>query len=126
MASESRAKRVADRIHEELADIIIREISDPRLTGITVTSVDVDRELAYATIYVATFLAETSQEEVLQGLESAKGFIRRRLAQQIQVRSFPQLRFRWDNSQVQAERIDELLKQIKKDRKGDGKGASET
>ena len=126
MASEARAKRVADRIHEELAEIIIREISDPRLSGISVTSVDVDRELAYATIYVASFLTETNQEEVLQGLESAKGFIRRRLAQQIQVRSFPQLRFRWDNTQVQVERIDELLKQIKEERKGDGKGTSET
>lgn len=126
MASEARARRVADRIHEELAEIIIREISDPRLVGISITSVDVDRELAYATIYVASLLTETSEEEVLQGLESAKGFIRRRLAQQIQLRSFPQLRFRWDSTQVQAERIDELLKQIEKQRKGDGKGLSET
>ncbi len=63
---------------------------------------------------------------MLQGLESAKGFIRRLLARQIQVKSFPQLRFRWDSTQVKAERIDELLKQIQKERKGDGKGTSET
>lgn len=112
MASEARARRVADRIHEELAEIVLREISDPRLTGITVTSVEVDRELAYATIYVTSFITDTDQSDVLEGLESAKGFIRRLLARQIQLRSFPQLRFRWDDSQIQAERIDQLLNQI--------------
>ena len=126
MASEERAKRVADRIQEVLAEIILREISDPRLAGISVTSVDVDREFAYATIYVASFLTDAGQEEVLQGLESAKGFIRRLLAQHIQLRSFPQLRFRWDSSQIQAERIEDLLKQIQDERKGDGKESSET
>lgn len=126
MASEARSKRVADRIHEELAEIILREISDPRLVGITVTSVDVDRELAYATIYVASYLTDNDPEDVLQGLESAKGFIRRLLAQRIQVRTFPELKFKWDSSQVQAERIDELLKEIKKERKGNGTDTSET
>jgi ribosome-binding factor A len=96
------------------------------LAGISVTSVDVDRELAYATIYVASFLTDAGQEEVLQGLESAKGFIRRLLAQHIQLRSFPQLRFRWDSSHIQAERIEDLLKQIQEERKGDGKESSET
>jgi ribosome-binding factor A len=125
MASEARAKRVADRIHEELAEIILREISDPRLSGLTVTSVEVDRELAYATIYVTSFLSDANQEDVLQGLESAKGFIRRLLSRQIQVKTFPQLRFRWDNSQVQAERIDELLKQIHEEHQGDGTETSD-
>jgi ribosome-binding factor A len=125
MASDARAKRVADRIHEELAEMVLRELSDPRLAGITVTSVEVDRELAYATIYVSSFLSDSDQEEVLDGLESAKGFIRRRLARQIQLRSFPQLRFRWDDSQIQAERIDDLLNQIQKDRKEGGKDTGE-
>ena len=125
MASEARAKRVADRIHEVLAELVLREISDPRLTGITVTSVEVDRELAYATIYVTSFLDEIDQEEVLSGLESAKGYIRRLLARQIQLRSFPQLRFRWDDSQVQAERIDKLLNQLSEERKEGGKDTRE-
>ncbi|MGD8604697.1 MAG: 30S ribosome-binding factor RbfA [Anaerolineales bacterium] len=125
MASEARAKRVADRIHEELAEIVLREISDPRLTGLTVTSVEVDRELAYATIYVTSFLADSVQDEVLAGLESAKSFIRRLLARQIQVKSFPQLRFRWDDSQIKAERIDELLNKIHEEHKEGGKDTRE-
>ena len=125
MASEARAKRVADRIHEELAEIVLREISDPRLAGITVTSVEVDRELAYATIYVTSFLSGSDQVDVLDGLESAKGFLRRLLARRIQVRSFPHLRFRWDDSQIQAERIDELLNQIHKEQDEGGKDKRE-
>jgi ribosome-binding factor A len=125
MASEARAKRVADRIHEELAEIVQREVSDPRLVGITVTSVEVDRELAYATIYVTSFLSDNPQEEVLAGLESAQGFLRRHLARRIQVRSFPQLRFRWDDSQIQAERIDELLNQIHTEDEESGKDERE-
>jgi ribosome-binding factor A len=125
MASEARAKRVADRIHEELAEIVQREVSDPRLVGIAVTSVEVDRELAYATIYVTSFLSDNPQEEVLAGLESAQGFLRRHLARRIQVRSFPQLRFRWDDSQIQAERIDELLNQIHTEDEESGKDERE-
>lgn len=113
MPSMARARRVGDRIQEELADILMREVSDPRLGSITITGVDVDRELAFATIYVHAVEGDERAEEVLAGLESARGFLRSQLATRIQLRTFPQLRFRWDLTQSRAARIEDLLDQIR-------------
>lgn len=113
MGSEARAKRVGDRIQEELADILIRDVADPRLQLITITEVDVDRELAYAVVYVSASGPESRTEEVLDGLESAQGFLRSQLAARIPLKSFPQLRFRWDYSHERGMRIEELLDSIK-------------
>lgn len=127
MPSQARARRVGERIQEELADILMRQASDPRLKSITITGVDVDRELAFATVYISATDSEDRAEEVLQGFESAQGFLRSQLAARIQLRSFPQLRFRWDLTQTRAARIEELLAQIKdeKDDVDDG-GPRET
>lgn len=109
MVSQERARRVGNRIREELADILQREVSDPRLVMITVTGVDVDRELAFATVYVTCVDADRRIEEILEALEGAKGFLRRELAARIQLRTFPKLRFRWDDSPDRGARIDSLL-----------------
>ncbi|MFN2146952.1 MAG: 30S ribosome-binding factor RbfA [Anaerolineales bacterium] len=116
MPSQARARRVGERIQEELADILVREVSDPRLEAITITGVDVDRELAFATIYVSAAGDDERAKDVLQGLESARGFLRSQLAARIQLRSFPQLRFRWDLTQTRASRIEELLAQIRNEK----------
>ncbi|MFQ5921960.1 MAG: 30S ribosome-binding factor RbfA [Anaerolineales bacterium] len=113
MPSETRARRVADRINRELAILLQRKVADPRLAGLTVTGVDVDRELAYATIYVA---AQEEEQEVLTALESARGFLRKELASNIPMRAFPQLRFRWDYSPDRGARVDELLDRLQKER----------
>jgi ribosome-binding factor A len=109
MTSQARAKRVGDRIREELADLIHREVADPRLRLVTVTDVDVDRELAFATIYVVATGSDERSDEVLTALEGAKGFLRSELAHRIDLRNFPQLRFRWDYTEARGARIDELL-----------------
>jgi ribosome-binding factor A len=115
MPSEERARRVANRILEEIADLLIRQISDPRLRLVTITDVKVDRELAYATIYFAILDDQDRIEEVKVALERARGFLRSQLASRIRLRSFPQLRFRYDQTHVQVARIEELLAQIKKE-----------
>ena len=89
--------------------MLIQEISDPRLAGISVTSVDLDRELAYATLYVSAIEGSTRSDEVLAGLEHAQGFIRRELARRINLRSFPRLRFEWDETFERADHIDRLI-----------------
>lgn len=114
MPTEARARRVGDRIQEELAEILQREVSDPRLAMVTVTGVDVDRELGYATIFVTTVDAER-REEVLEGFASARGFLRSALAARIPLRSFPQLRFRYDASADEGARIEDLLERIKRE-----------
>jgi len=116
MASKARARKVGDRIREELADILMRDVADPRLSMITITEVDVDRELAYAHVYVTASGDDERMDEVLAGLEGAQGFLRSQLAARIQLRSFPQLRFRWDASQERGMRIEELLDKLREER----------
>jgi len=113
MPSEARARRVGDRIREELAEILRREVHDPALEMVTVTGVDVDRELAYATIYVTTIDPER-RGEVLQGFERARGFLRSALAARVPLRTFPRLRFRYDTSVDQGARIESLLHELRR------------
>lgn len=116
MTSEERARRVANRILEEIAGLLIRGVSDPRLQMVNVTGVEVDRELAFATIYVSILDSQDQIEDVLNALEGARGFLRSQLASRIRLRSFPQLRFRHDATHERVARIEELLAQIEKER----------
>lgn len=119
--SKARAKKIGQRIQEDLAHLLLHEVDDPRLTMVTVTDAEVDRELAFATIYVTSMEGSEEKKEVLEALEGARGFLRSRLAASIELRIFPKLRFEWDNTAEQAARIEELLDQIQDD---DDEGAA--
>ena len=113
MPSGIRLQRIADRVRQELSEMLIQEISDPRLKLIYVTDVKVDKELAYADIYVSAVEGVTRSEEILAGLESASGFIRRTLAGRVDLRVFPRLRFHWDPTPEHADHIERLLAQMR-------------
>lgn len=93
--------------------MLIREISDPRLQQIFVTDVRVDRELAYADVYVSAIEGSERSKEVLAGLKSARGFLRQALAKRVDLRTFPRLRFHWDPTPENADHIEQLLAQLK-------------
>ena len=93
---------------------MIREINDPRLKLIYVTDVKVDRELAYADIYVSAVEGVSRSADVLAGLESASGFIRRNLASRVELRAFPRLRFHWDMTPENADHIERVLAELRK------------
>lgn len=114
MTSEERARKVAKRIYEEISIIFQREVSDPRLSGLTITDVVVDRELAFATVFVST-LEQGGGEAVMAALQGARGFLRSKLADRISMRTFPQLRFRYDPSAAHGARIDQLLAELSED-----------
>ena len=114
MPSGTRLQRIADRIRQELSDMLIREISDPRLKQIYVTDVKVDKELAYADIYVSAVEGVTRSADVLAGLESASGFIRKNLASRVELRTFPRLRFHWDMTPENADHIEKVLAELRK------------
>ncbi|HSJ85570.1 MAG TPA: 30S ribosome-binding factor RbfA [Anaerolineales bacterium] len=114
MPSGTRLQRIADRIRQELSEMLIREISDPRLKQIYVTDVKVDRELAYADVYVSAVEGVSRSTDVLAGLESASGFIRRNLASRVELRAFPRLRFHWDMTPENADRIEQVLAELRK------------
>jgi ribosome-binding factor A len=109
MPSGIRIKRIEDRIQQELSELLIHEVSDPRLKQIFVTGIKVDRELAYAEVYVSAVEGASRAEEVLEGLRSASGFLRRALSAQVELRSFPKMRFHWDPTPENADHIEKLL-----------------
>ena len=114
MPSGVRLQRIADRISQELSEMLIRELNDPRLKLIYVTDVKIDKELAYADIYVSAVEGVSRSKDVLAGLESASGFIRRTLASRVDLRAFPRLRFHWDMTPENADRVEKALAQLRK------------
>jgi ribosome-binding factor A len=114
MPSGIRLQRIADRIRQELSELLIREINDPRLKQIYVTDVKIDKELAYADIFVSAVEGVERSPDVLAGLESASGFLRRTLSARVELRAFPRLRFHWDMTPENADRIEKILAELRK------------
>jgi ribosome-binding factor A len=112
VVSKVRAQRIGDRIREELSVILITHSSDPRLAGVYVTAVELDRELEFATVYVSAVEGAARSKEILEGLQHAQGFLRTELARRIVLRMFPRLRFRWDTTYERADKIEQLFTQI--------------
>ena len=110
--SKVRQERTAEQSQQLLSEIFLREISDPRLAGVTMTEVEIDRELQYATVYVNALGEEPRQEEVMAGLQSASGFLRRTLAGSLGLRNAPVLRFQWDPRLRYVEEVDKLLEEL--------------
>jgi len=123
--SERRVRRIQERIKEELAEILLYEVEDPRLQGVTVTDVEVDRELAYADIYVSA-LDSGRKQDILRGFEHAKGFLRSLLAERIPLRTFPRLRFHWDDTPERAARLEALFEQLRAEREARERASSES
>ena len=92
--------------------LVMGQISDPRLIGVYITDVKVDRELSFANIFVSAISGEETSDTILEGLEHASGFLRSTLAKRIELRSFPKLRFFWDATPERAERIERLIDSI--------------
>lgn len=116
MPTEMRMKRIMDRIRQDLSEMIVRnEIHDPRLNGISITDVKVDRELSYADVFVSAIEGHIREKEVMEGLEKASGFIRHELSSRIELRVFPRLRFHWDITPERGDHIEKVLAEIRKE-----------
>ena len=116
MPSKLRLQRIGDRSRQELSEMIVMgEIRDPRIAGITITDVTIDRELAYADVYLSALEGSERAVEALQGFTSASGYIRRALSDRIELRVFPRLRFHWDPTPERADRIERLLADLRED-----------
>lgn len=108
--SARRTERLNELFRRELSRLLLTEIKDPRVLGVTVTDVRVTSDLSYADVYVTVEGGEEGNE-ALDGLERASGFIRRSLGQGLHIRKIPEFRFRIDETLDQAGRIEELLRQ---------------
>jgi len=125
MAREfSRSDRVGDQIQRELAQMIQREVKDPRLGMVTISEVKVSRDYGYADIYVTLLSAEELTEddpavqESLEILQGAAGFLRSRLGKAMSLRVIPRLRFHFDRLAGESRRMESLIRRAVNDDKG--------
>jgi ribosome-binding factor A len=116
MPSNIRLKRIQEQIQKVLTEILESKVNDPRVDGVYITDVTVDRELDYANIYISSLAGEAQSDEILEGLRNANGFIRYNLSQEVKLRVMPQLRFFWDETPERADRIEALLDEIREER----------
>ncbi|RTE64668.1 30S ribosome-binding factor RbfA [Amphritea opalescens] len=128
MAREfSRTERISDQVQKDLAQLIQREIKDPRLGMVTISYVKIAKDLGYADIYITVMAMggkdeATAVTESLKVLNSASGFLRGQLSSKIKLRVMPQLRFHFDESVDRGRRLNDLI--IKATRE-DGKHAQD-
>jgi len=115
MEGFSRTDRVGDEIKRAVGILIEKEVKDPRVGFVTVTSVKVAGDLSVATVYV-TVGENEDPEEALRGLQAASCFIRKRLGETVRLRTTPELRFVYDSSVERGFRMDALLKRIADER----------
>lgn len=108
-----RAEKVGDLIREEVSQILIRELKDPRIGFVTVTKVAVSDDLRVAKIYYSVFGGEREKGESYKGLESAKGYIKRELGKRIKLKYMPEITFIFDDSLEYGSHIEELLRGLK-------------
>lgn len=107
----TRAERVSDAVQQELAVLIREGVRDPRVGMVSVTDVDVSRDLAYAKIHV-TFLGERTQDEIdeaMSALNGASGYLRKLLASSIKLRITPKLTFLFDESGRRGQHLSALI-----------------
>jgi len=101
--------RMSEQIRLILSDLMLREVSDPRLQHVTVTEVKLDAELMFADVYVNALGDESRRDEVMEGLDRANGFLRRSVGKRVRIRNTPELHFHWDVTLERGERMNQLL-----------------
>lgn len=107
--SVHRSLRVAEAVREVVATAILTEVSDPRVRNVTVLSAEVTPDLRYAKVFFTVTGDDREEKRVMHGLQSARGFLQKKIAARLQTRITPELRFEIDNS---ARRTMEILKSI--------------
>jgi ribosome-binding factor A len=116
----AREIRVSELLRTELAKMLQHELSDPRLLGVVIASVEVTKDLRQAKVLIRLLAASAdaeAQERALKGLASATGFLRKEVAARLQLRHSPDLLFRYDAGLEARLRIDSLLNEIATEKK---------
>ncbi|MGH9811613.1 MAG: 30S ribosome-binding factor RbfA [Candidatus Acidiferrales bacterium] len=104
-----RPQRLGQRILEEVSELLLGELKDPRIASATVTAVRVTPDLRQAFVGISVIGSAKEKKQTLEGLRAATSFIRHQLAERLDARRVPDLTFQLDDSDERAARIDELL-----------------
>lgn len=117
MLPYKRSQRVSDLLREEIADIIMHKLKDPRIGFITVTGVDLTDDLKIAFVYISV-LKEEEKAISLEILNAAKNFIRSELSKRVRLKFIPSIDFRIDTSIEYGDKIEKLLGDIRRKNEG--------
>ena len=109
-AGFQRSDRVAEQVRRDLADLIRRDLKDPRVGMISLTAVELTPDYAHAKVFYATLNSE-HLEEIEHGLKRASGFLRRELGRRIHIHTLPELHFVYDNSLERGASLSLLINQ---------------
>jgi ribosome-binding factor A len=113
----SRSRRVAEQIQRELAVLIQQELKDPRLGMLTISAVEVSKDMSTAKVFITVFNEEQDRKNTLEALEHATGFLQHELGRLMSLRIIPKLRFVYDESVVRGAELSALIdKAVKEDR----------
>lgn len=117
--SRQRAERLAELLKQEISDIILKEVKDPRIGFVSVTDIEVSGDLRHAKVYVSVYGSDKEREDTMKGLEQATGYIRKLLGERITVYHTPEIIFRYDNSIEHGAHISKLIDKIKNEESGE-------
>jgi ribosome-binding factor A len=118
-----RTDRIGDLLRGELAELLRREMRDPRVAMVTISGVTVSRDLHYATVKVSALGTEEERQAAVTALIRARGYLRRELAGRLDLRVTPELRFELDRGAEYSQQISDLLESLPIAR-GEGDGGS--
>jgi ribosome-binding factor A len=104
-----RQQKIGAQLQRVLSELISREVNDPRVGNVTITSVSVSPDMKAARVYYVPFASQNPPEQVQEGLKRASGFLRREVAQQLGLRHTPRLEFVFDESIDRAARLTGLI-----------------
>ena len=109
--NSGRPQKLGDLIQRELSELVQRELRDPRVGMITITSVDVSPDFSHAKVFFTT-LSKEHVNDATQGLKRAAGFLRSQLAKRIKLYTTPELRFEYDESVERGDRLSRLIDSV--------------
>lgn len=107
-----RTERIDDLLRAELSDLIRREVRDPRVHLVTVTRVEITRDLRHARVSASALGSEEQRAAAVEALEGARGMLRSRLAPRLKLRVVPELHFQLDRGAEYSQQISKLLEEI--------------
>jgi len=115
-----RSEKVADLIHKEISQMLLKSIKDPRIGFVTITKVTVSEDFRLAKVYFSVAGTVEERERSMKGLDSAKGYVRKELGRRIRLRYTPEIMFQFDPSIEYAIHMEELIQSIHGEKGPDG------
>jgi ribosome-binding factor A len=111
--ANKRAIRVGELLKEEISQIVLREMKDPRIGFVSITDVEVSGDLRHAKVFISVYGTDKEKEETLAGLQQAQGFVRKLVGERVKIHHTPEIIFRYDDSIENGVHISEIIKDLK-------------